>query len=149
MQSTGQASTQAVSFTPMQGSAMTYVIGHLLLPRYASWSGDSNDAGSRLLGYDHDGGEDFGGDVSGFEHEGFRAVLQRCFGHGDYLRRRRWIFFFSPRQRRKHPNPESRAGSFGSRLGADDFLRGGCGCVLGTSAGKGTSARESARRVLG
>jgi hypothetical protein len=38
---------------------MTYVIGHLLLPRYASWSGDSSDAGSRLLGYDHDGGEDF------------------------------------------------------------------------------------------
>jgi catechol 2,3-dioxygenase-like lactoylglutathione lyase family enzyme len=29
---------------------MTYVIGHLLLPRYASWSGDSSDAGSRLLG---------------------------------------------------------------------------------------------------
>src|SRR2546426_4272553 len=29
MQSTGQASTQAVSFTPMQGSAITYAIGHL------------------------------------------------------------------------------------------------------------------------
>jgi hypothetical protein len=41
----------AVSFTPMQGSAMTYVIGHLLLPRYASWSGDSSDAGRKLLGY--------------------------------------------------------------------------------------------------
>jgi hypothetical protein len=59
---------------------MTYVIGHLLLPRYASWNGDSSDPGSGLLGYDHDGGEDFGGDVSGFEHEGFRAVLQRCLG---------------------------------------------------------------------
>jgi hypothetical protein len=29
MQSTGQASTQAVSFVPMQGSAMTYAMGHL------------------------------------------------------------------------------------------------------------------------
>jgi SAM-dependent methyltransferase len=36
-----------------------------------------------------------------------RAVLQRCFGHGDYLQRRRWIFFFAPRQGRQHPNPES------------------------------------------
>src|SRR6059036_1410073 len=36
MQSTGQASTQAVSFTPMQGSAMTYAISHLhRLSRYA------------------------------------------------------------------------------------------------------------------
>src|ERR1043166_10294848 len=95
MQSTGQASTQAVSFTPMQGSAMTYVIGHLLLPRYASWSGDSSDAGSRLLGYDHDSGEDFGGDVSGFEHEGFRAVLQRCFGHGGAVWRGRCPFRFA------------------------------------------------------
>src|SRR5436190_9379100 len=33
MQSTGQASTQAVSFVPMQGSAMTYAIGH---PPYLS-----------------------------------------------------------------------------------------------------------------
>ena len=30
---------------------------------------------------------------------------KECFGHGDYLRRRRWIFFLSPRQGRKHPNP--------------------------------------------
>jgi hypothetical protein len=49
MQSTGQASTQAVSFTPIQGSEMMYVIGHLLLPRYASRSGDSSDAGRKLL----------------------------------------------------------------------------------------------------
>ena len=28
-------------------------------------------------------------------------------------------------------------------------LRRGCGCVWGTSAGKGTSASETARRVLG
>src|SRR2546425_12300367 len=36
MQSTGQASTQAVSFVPMQGSAMTYVMNHLhRLSRYA------------------------------------------------------------------------------------------------------------------
>ena len=50
MQSTGQASTQAVSFTPMQGSAMTYVIGHLLLPRYAPQREDSRAAGRKLLG---------------------------------------------------------------------------------------------------
>src|SRR5437016_13398089 len=31
MQSTGQASTQAVSFVPMQGSAITKAIGHLRL----------------------------------------------------------------------------------------------------------------------
>src|SRR5438445_4583019 len=31
MQSTGQASTQAVSFVRMQDSAMTYVMGHLPL----------------------------------------------------------------------------------------------------------------------
>src|SRR5437773_8784870 len=36
--------------------------------------------GVNCSGYDNDGGEDFGGDVSGFEHEGFRSVLQRCFG---------------------------------------------------------------------
>src|SRR6266702_4015519 len=29
MQSTGQASTQAVSFVPMQGSAITYAMNHL------------------------------------------------------------------------------------------------------------------------
>src|SRR6266566_2573673 len=50
MQSTGQASTQAVSFVTMQGSAMTYAMGHLPLShsklsfcekrfkRGASWS---------------------------------------------------------------------------------------------------------------
>src|SRR5579862_1675396 len=39
MQSTGQASTQAVSLVPMQGSAMMYAIGHLLLAyaRTGSW----------------------------------------------------------------------------------------------------------------
>ena len=57
------------------------------------------------------------------------------------------FLLFAPRTAR--PYPESRARSFGSWLGADDFLRGGCGCVLGTPAGKRTSARESARRVLG
>src|SRR5438445_9909732 len=36
MQSTGHASTHAVSFVPMQGSAMTYVMNHLhRLSRYA------------------------------------------------------------------------------------------------------------------
>src|SRR5437667_3647266 len=49
MQSTGQASTQAVSFTPMQGSAMTYAIGHLLLQSYASRREDSSEAGVKLL----------------------------------------------------------------------------------------------------
>ena len=33
--------------------------------------------------------------------------------------------------------------------GTDDFLRGGCGCVLGAPAGKRTSARDSARRGMG
>ena len=46
-------------------------------------------------------------------------------------------------------DPESRARSVGSSLGADDFLRGGCGCVLGAPERKGTSARESARCALG
>ena len=41
--------------------------------------------------------------------------------------------FFAPRPGRQHRNPESRARSFGSRLGTDDFLRGGCGCVLGST----------------
>src|SRR2546427_6568403 len=44
MQSTGQASTQAVSFTPMQGSAMTYAMVHLLPPRYPSPRRDSSAA---------------------------------------------------------------------------------------------------------
>src|SRR6478752_2521552 len=97
MQSTGQASTQAVSFTPMQGSAMTYVIGHLLFPRYASWSGDSSDAGRKLLGYDHDGGEDFGGDVSGLEHESLGAVLSGRPRHGGTVWRGRCPFLFASR----------------------------------------------------
>src|SRR6266851_7151058 len=50
MQSTGQASTQAVSFTPMQGSAMMYVIGHLLLSRYACRREDSSAAGRKTAG---------------------------------------------------------------------------------------------------
>src|SRR5947209_2319476 len=44
MQSTGQASTQAVSFTPMQGSAITYAIGRLLPQSYASRREDSSEA---------------------------------------------------------------------------------------------------------
>ena len=43
MQSTGQASTQAVSFVPMQGSAMTYAMGHLrCLSPYACHREDSS-----------------------------------------------------------------------------------------------------------
>src|SRR6266478_6517321 len=33
----------------MQGPAMMYVIGHLLLPRYASRREDSSDAGRKLI----------------------------------------------------------------------------------------------------
>jgi len=45
MQSTGQASTQAVSFVPMQGSAMTYAMGHLrCLSQYACCKEDSSVA---------------------------------------------------------------------------------------------------------
>src|ERR1700694_2224662 len=45
MQSTGQASMQAVSFVPMQGSAMTYAMGHLhCLSPYACLREDSNRA---------------------------------------------------------------------------------------------------------
>jgi catechol 2,3-dioxygenase-like lactoylglutathione lyase family enzyme len=45
MQSTGQASTHAVSFVPMQGSAMTYAMGHLrCLSPYAFHKEDSSVA---------------------------------------------------------------------------------------------------------
>src|SRR6266852_2916825 len=46
MQSTGQASTQSVSFFPMQGSAMTKALGHLpyLDPHYACPRRDSSVA---------------------------------------------------------------------------------------------------------
>src|SRR6266567_8193859 len=45
MQSTGQASTQAVSFAPMQGSAMTNAMGHLrCLSPYACRKEDSTVA---------------------------------------------------------------------------------------------------------
>src|SRR5439155_26983621 len=70
MQSTGQASTQAVSFTPMQGSAMTYAIGHLLLQSYASRREDSSEAEVNCWHHGNHGGENFGdtlwrGDVRG------------------------------------------------------------------------------------
>src|SRR5437667_7631318 len=41
MQSTGQASTQAVSFVPMQGSAMTYAMKHLHVSQFQTipWFG--------------------------------------------------------------------------------------------------------------
>jgi catechol-2,3-dioxygenase len=43
MQSTGQASTHAVSFVPMQGSAMIYAMGHLrCLSPYAFHKKDSS-----------------------------------------------------------------------------------------------------------
>src|SRR6266852_1870551 len=105
--------------------------------------------GVNCRGYDNDGGENCRGYTSGSGHAAVGAVLPGCFGHGDYLRRRRWIFFFAPRQGRQHSNPESRARPFGYGLGADDFLRGGCGCVLGALAGQRTSARDSTRRLLG
>src|SRR5438132_5902075 len=60
MQSTGQASTQAVSFTPMQGSAMTYAIGRLLLQSYASRREDSSEAEVNCWHHGNHGGEDFG-----------------------------------------------------------------------------------------
>src|SRR2546427_10326598 len=60
MQSTGQASTQAVSFTPMQGSAMTYAIGHLLLQSYASRREDSSEAEVNCWHHGNHGGENFG-----------------------------------------------------------------------------------------
>src|SRR5260370_33660282 len=45
MQSTGQASTQAVSFVPMQGSAMTYATAYLrCLSPYARDKEDSSVA---------------------------------------------------------------------------------------------------------
>src|SRR2546426_7983866 len=60
MQSTGQASTQAVSFTPMQGSAMTYATGHLLLQSYASRREDSSEAEVNCWHHGNHGGENFG-----------------------------------------------------------------------------------------
>src|SRR3989442_14149292 len=60
MQATGQASTQAVSFTPMQGSAMTYAIGHLLLQSYASRREDSSGAEVNCWHHGNHGGENFG-----------------------------------------------------------------------------------------
>jgi hypothetical protein len=35
--------------------------------------------------------------ISAVEHEGFRAVLRGCFGHGDCLRRGRCDFLFASR----------------------------------------------------
>jgi hypothetical protein len=51
MQSTGHASTQAVSFTPMQGSAMTYAMKHLHIFQFQTipWFGALS---SHLLLYD-------------------------------------------------------------------------------------------------
>ena len=46
----------------------------------------------------------------------------------------RFSLRFAPRT--QLPYPQSRARSFGSWLGADDFLRGGCGCILGIPAGQ-------------
>ena len=61
------------------------------------WRGFPAMPGVNCWGYDNDGGENFGGDSSGFEHEGFRAVLRGCFGHGDCLRRGRCVFLFASR----------------------------------------------------
>src|SRR5213593_1518671 len=88
MQSTGQASTQAVSFTPMQGSAMTYAIGRLLLQSYVSRREDSSEAEVNCWHHGNHGGENFGSDFAGFEHESLRAVLSGCARHGAALRRR-------------------------------------------------------------
>src|SRR2546425_13156504 len=60
MQSPGQASTQAVSFTRMQGSAMTYAIGHVLLQSYASRREDSSEAEVNCWHHGNHGGENFG-----------------------------------------------------------------------------------------
>src|SRR6266566_4502662 len=69
MQSTGQASTQAVSFTPMQGSAITYAIRRLLPQSYASRREDSSEAEVNCRHHGNHGGENFGADVSSLEHE--------------------------------------------------------------------------------
>jgi uncharacterized glyoxalase superfamily protein PhnB len=47
--------------------------------------------------------KNFGGYSSGFEHEGFRAVLQGCFGHADCLRRGRCVFSSLRASGGKHP----------------------------------------------
>ena len=50
----------------------------------------------------------------------YRDVLGMEIIYGD----EEWMFFFAPRQGRQHPYSQSRAGSFGYSVGADDFLRG-------------------------
>src|SRR5712692_6995482 len=49
IQSTGQASTQAVSFVPMQGSAMTKAIGHLRVSVSSQYAGDAVQAGGMCV----------------------------------------------------------------------------------------------------
>src|SRR5207237_8768864 len=87
MQSTGQASTQAVSFTPMQGSAITYAIGRLLPQSYASRREDSSEAEVNCRHHGNHGGENVGDDVSSLEHEGVCAVLSGFARYGDDVRR--------------------------------------------------------------
>src|SRR5204863_5092638 len=88
MQSTGQASTQGVSFTPMQGSAITYAIGRLPPQSYASRREDSSEAEVNCRHHGNHGGENFGADVSSLEHEGVCAVLSGCARYGAAIRRR-------------------------------------------------------------
>src|SRR5258708_24118699 len=61
MQSTGQASTQAVSLVPMQGSAMTKAICHLPLSESTLCLPERRfkQRGGKLLAYGADHGKDF------------------------------------------------------------------------------------------
>jgi catechol 2,3-dioxygenase-like lactoylglutathione lyase family enzyme len=59
---------------------MTYVIGHLLLPRYAPQREDSSAAGRKLLGYDNDGGENCRGYTSDSGHAAVVRFYQDVLG---------------------------------------------------------------------
>src|SRR5258708_39452944 len=102
MQSTGQASTQAVSFVPMQGSAMTKAICHLPLSESTLCLPERRFKRRRgkLLAYGADDGKDFRGDSPGCEHDGGGGVLQRCSGHGASLWRSEDGFLFPSCSRR-------------------------------------------------
>src|SRR5947209_18399048 len=111
MQSTGQASTQAVSFTPMQGSAMTYAIGHLLLQSYASRREDSSEAEVNCWHHGNHGGENFGdtlrrGDFTrrcrGLDQRGsptYQATIMGCRNGSRSARTNRAVYPIRDRRR--------------------------------------------------
>src|SRR5229473_6068688 len=125
MQSTGQASTQAVSFTPMQGSAMLPGGKIQAMPGVNCW---------RMA----------------LRMEKISAVTFRVLNMKASVRFYRDVLgmalvyggedaFFSSLRAKDAEDPIlnlEQGRPVPGWGGADDFLRGGCGCVLGVPAGK-------------